>query len=50
MFSIFLLKPPAVLRNLCQYLSIHNTVWLGWAYTKIDSQHAVKKVLVFAEK
>ena len=50
MFSVFLLKPPVVLWNLCADLSIYNTAWFHLVDIKIDSKYAGKKVLDTAVK
>ena len=43
--EVFFFKSPVQLWNHGPDLSIHNTVLVGWNKMKIDSQHAVKKVL-----
>ena len=50
MFSVFFLKAPTEFWNLYSDLSIHNTLSLDLVDIKIDSQHAVKKVLDLVKK
>ena len=47
--KFFFLNSPIWLWNHVPDLSIHNAVWFHLADIKIDSQHAVKKVLDIAE-
>ena len=50
MFSVFILKTPAGLWNLCPDLSIHDTLKSDSVDMKISSLHGVKKMPHLAEK